>query len=366
MIIRTLLAIFIIFICRAVPASTEDTLYHKLALTPVDFSQLPGWRDHDPRPSFAAFRQSCRKILDLRQPNLPVNRNGWLKSCRKAMNLQSENSTHIQQFFQRNFTPYTVSNNRQGLFTGYYIPLAPVSRHPDAEHSAPLLTRPDKNFLVRYTRQQINHGALRGKTEVLAYADPVDRFFLQIQGSGMIRFSDGQTVKIGFAGKNGKSYTSIGKLLVKQGVFTPETVSLQTLRRWMKKHPTQAQQLMNRNASFVFFKKLPDDDIIGSQGVPLTAGYSLAVDKTLIPMGLPIWLSTHHPDPMTPDTQQPFQRLMVAQDTGSAIRGVVRGDVYWGAGKQAEIIAGHMRSRGRWWLLLPNSTRQSTGSPSYQ
>jgi membrane-bound lytic murein transglycosylase A len=177
--------------------------------------------------------------------------------------------------------------------------------------------------------------------------------FLEIQGSGIIELDDGSRVFIGYNGQNGAPYTAIAGVLIKQGVMTKDSASMQAIKRYLEANPAQINPVINQNQSFIFFHKLNLEGALGSQGVPLTPGYSLAVDRRWIPMGTPLWLSTTRPDSKNLDRNKPVQRLMVAQDTGGAIKGKVRGDVYWGEGEKATLIAGHMKNPGHYWLLLP-------------
>jgi membrane-bound lytic murein transglycosylase A len=201
-------------------------------------------------------------------------------------------------------------------------------------------------------RAAIESGALRGRgLEMLWVDDPVDAFFLQIQGSGRVMLEDGTSLRIGYAGQNGHPYVAIGRELIARGALTREAVSMPAIRDWLRANPQEADAVMNRNPSFVFFRELDGDGPVGAQGVALTPGRSLAVDRSFVPYGVPVWLDAE--DPV--DGEVRVQRLLVAQDTGGAIRGPVRGDVFWGHGPEAEHRAGLMKSRGRYFLLLPKT-----------
>ncbi|MGH6913128.1 MAG: murein transglycosylase A, partial [Geminicoccales bacterium] len=208
-----------------------------------------------------------------------------------------------------------------------------------------------------YARAEIDDGALAGRgLELVWVDDPIDKFFLQIQGSGQVRLDDGRLVRIGYAGQNGQPYRAIGRDLVEIGALTPDEVSLQSIRSWLQAHPEDATTIMDRNRSYVFFQERaeldPNDGPLGTEGVSLTPGRSLAVDLRYLPLGAPVWLDTTAP---WPEGEAPLRRLMVAQDSGGAIKGVVRGDVFWGAGARAEAIAGRMKSQGRYAVLLPRT-----------
>ncbi|MEX2454364.1 MAG: MltA domain-containing protein, partial [Rhodospirillaceae bacterium] len=203
-----------------------------------------------------------------------------------------------------------------------------------------------------HDRGGIEAGALRGRSLELAWVDSAaDAFFLHIQGSGRIRLPDGSILRVGYADANGHVYTAIGRDLIARGAIPREEMSMQAIRTWLAAHPDEGIELMRSNRSFVFFRELTGPGPVGAQGVPLTPGRSLAVDRNLLPLGVPVWLDTTLPDA----NGTPFRRLMVAQDTGGAIRGAVRGDVFWGAGAEAADRAGKMKQTGRYWLLRPRS-----------
>jgi len=199
-------------------------------------------------------------------------------------------------------------------------------------------------------RGTIDRGALAGRgLELLWVDDAVDAFFLQIQGSGRVTMADGSVIRVGYDGQNGHPYVAVGRVLIQRGIMTPEQVSMQSIRAWLAANPTAAPDLLRENPSFVFFRELTGDGPVGAQGVALTPGRSLAVDPRFLPLGAPMWLDVE--DPRVAGDR--IRRLVVAQDTGGAIRGPVRGDLFWGHGAAAEDAAGRMRSQGRYWLLLP-------------
>lgn len=283
-----------------------------------------------------------------------------------------------QQFFEEFFTPLRIRNNREptGMFTGYYEPELQGSRTQTDEFSTPLLTRPNDLVIVQLgefpgehdgriagrvidgnlrpfeSRTEIEEGAL-SNAEPLAWVRPVDAFFLQIQGSGRVVFEDGTALRAGYDGVNGHPYTAIGRTLIQEGHLTLENVSMQSIRDWLEANPDEATNVMRSNASYVFFREIevenPSLGPIGAAGVPLTPGYSLAIDPRYHAYGAPVYISTTLPD------GTPFQRLMVAQDTGGAIRGPIRGDIFFGYGDEAGTVAGGMRSQGEMWVLVPNA-----------
>jgi membrane-bound lytic murein transglycosylase A len=355
-----------------------------LTLSAVEFADLPGWGEDDPEAALAAFRRSCGR-WEKQAADKPVGGQGgfagtvgdWRVVCAGAAQ-----ATQARAFFEANFLPFAVSDNAdaEGLLTGYYEPLLQGARFPDQAHRYPLYRRPpdlvsvdlgqfdpelegrriggrvEKGKLVPYAdRAAIDRGALAGhELELLWVDDPVDRFFLEIQGSGQVRLPTGETVRVGYADQNGRPYRAIGKDLIESGAIPRERMSMQAIRAWLQANPGQAPDIMARNPSYVFFTELTDlaaeSGPLGAQGVPLTPGRSLAVDRKFLPLGAPVWVDTMAPEP---EGERPLRRLMVAQDTGGAIRGPVRGDVFWGAGPAAEHLAGHLNSPGRLFILLP-------------
>ena len=308
---------------------------------------LPDWQTVDLQPAWAAFWQSC---------NVLKNKPGWQTVCSQADQMTQPDNSALHAFFEQDFTPYQVYNpdgTSQGLFTGYYEPKLYGSRVKTARFRYPLYGVPDdlltidlgdaypqlKDMRLRgrlqgnrvvpyYNRSEIDSGKAPLHGHELFWVDnAVDLFFLQIQGSGRIELPDGSIVKVGYADQNGYPYTSIGKKLVEMGGIKLENASMQGIKQWAEQHPDQMDSLLEQNSSYVFFRELPNDlpAPLGALGVPLTDQYSLAVDARTIPLGAPVFISTTYPN-----TEQPLNRLMLAQDTGGAIKGAVRGDFYLG------------------------------------
>ena len=235
-----------------------------------------------------------------------------------------------------------------GLLTGYFIPDFSAALQKDAQHTVPVYGVPTVPY-KHLSRKAIDAGALAGKAPILAWLQsPIDRFFLQIQGSGFIRLPDGTRRKLQFAAKSEQPYTPIGRILIARGEVAKEDMSVQAIRDWLERHPDQSQALMQENASYVFFTREAADEMPkGAQNVPLTPGQSLAVDPAFFPLGLPVFIETQLHD------GRRFAQLMVAQDTGTAIKGPLRGDIFFGTGEVAARLAGHQQSPGVWTLLLP-------------
>ena len=338
-----------------------------LQLQPVSFTEIPGWAEDDQSAALLAFRQSCRRILALAPSaalppaGLAGRSQDWQTLCRQAGRLPAGDEGAARRFFEGAFQAYALSDagGSQGLFTGYYLPLVAGSRTPKPGYQAPLYRAPPDPGA--YSRREIDAGALAGKgLELVWLASPIDAFFVSVQGSAEVALSDGRSMRVGVAATNGRGYVAIGRILIDRGEIPAEQMSLQTLRAWLLAHPGEAQGLMEQNPRYVFFRELPNvgptgGDPIGSQGAPLTAGRSLAVDAAFLPLGAPIFIET------TDGTGAALRRLMVAQDTGGAIKGPLRADVYWGGGPDSEALAGPMKSPGRLFLLLPR-TVQPLGS----
>lgn len=353
----------------------------QLTLSPVGFADLPGWSSDHTADALAAFVKSCAE-LDRQADNavvgpaaLGITAAAWRAPC-AAARATPPNDTAARIFFAAQFTPYLAGNNgaSDGLFTGYYEPLLHGARQEGGRYRTPILKRPPDlvmvdlgrfrpawhgeriagrviagNLVPYPSRAEIEHGALDAKRLALFWVDdPVDAFFLQVQGSGRIELPNGSRVQLGYDGQNGQPYVAIGKVLVERGALAQDAVSLQSIRAWIKAHPDQATALMDENPSYVFFREQAGDGPIGSEGVVLTAGRSLAVDRGFIPLGAPVYLDVDN-------NGTTLRRLMVAQDTGGAINGPVRGDVFWGFGAEAEAQAGKMRAEGRYFLLLPKA-----------
>jgi membrane-bound lytic murein transglycosylase A len=358
-------------------------------LRPVPFAALAGWAEDDLAAALPAFRASCARF-EAQSPDTPVGPDGvagtvgdWQPVCRRARALSRPDAASARAFFEELFQPYQVLNGaaEEGLFTGYYEPTLQGRRRRSARYATPLYRRPGDivtvdlgKFRPELEGQRLA-GRLRGKElepypdrlaidqgalakrglELLWVEDPIDAFFLHIQGSGRVELEGGDTLRVGYAGQNGRPYVAIGRELVTRGALPLEEVSMQSIRRWLEENPDQRDEVLAANPSYVFFRLLKESGPVGSQGVVLTPGRSLAVDRRFLPLGAPFWLDATMPA-LTPEAgDEPLRRLVVAQDTGGAIRGPVRGDVFWGPGPEAAERAGRMKHPGRLWLLLPRT-----------
>jgi len=354
-----------------------------LVLTAARFADLPGWQEDAAEEALRAFLRSCSRRALPESPSVGLGTAAeWQQACSSAFRV-APGSQAARAFYESGFTPFSSTNHGEatGLFTGYYEPTLHGSRTPGGRYTVPLYRRPPElvtvdlglfreewrgrriagqvsggAFVPFADRGAIDRGALAGRgLELLWVDDPIEAFFLEIQGSGRVELAQGGEVRLGYAAQNGHPYFAVGRDLVERGALKKEEVSLQSIRAWLLAHPEEALQVLERNRSYVFFEEQKGDGPVGAQGVVLTPGRSLAVDLRYIPLGALIWLDGKAPatDGRAPD--RPLRRLLVAQDTGGAITGPVRGDVFWGHGEEAAAIAGRMRHPGRIWLLVPRS-----------
>ncbi len=333
---------------------------------------MPGWQQDDLREAFPAFRSSCEVLI--RKPE-------WKQACTVARDVTAADAKAVRLYFETFFMPHQVINpdgTDTGLVTGYYEPLLRGSRKRGGVYQTPLHRMPDdlltvdlagvyselKSLRLRgrlqankvapyWTRAELFQNDLLAGKELVWVDDAVDAFFLQVQGSGRVQLAEGkETIRLAYADQNGHPYKSIGRFLVERGEMTLDQASAQSIKAWIAAHPARQQEVLNANPSYVFFReeKLidPGKGPKGALGIPLTAQRSIAIDAQFIPLGAPVFLATTQPA-----SETPLQRLMLAQDTGGAIRNPVRADVFWGFGAAAGELAGKMKQRGRMWVLLP-------------
>jgi membrane-bound lytic murein transglycosylase A len=349
-------------------------------LQAVAFSSLPGWNDDTPSDALPSFAASCR-ALNARGESSAI----WRDACAAARSIAAHDDAGARAFFEAQFTPYRVATAdgiERGRVTGYYEPLLKGSRVRTDRYRYPLYAPPDdlltvdlseiypalKNERVRarldgrrvvpyWARADIEAGkaGTSGK-ELVWLDDPVEAFFVQVQGSGRVQFPDGGSARIGYADQNGRPYRSIGRVLIERGELTLETASMQGIKGWGRQHPDQLPALLDENPSYVFFREVPPtpggeiDGPVGAFGVPLAAGRAIAVDPRFLPLGAPVFLATTEPL-----SNVPLRRLVLAQDTGGAIRGALRADFFWGSGDDAGRSAGRMNQEGSMWLLWPKA-----------
>lgn len=343
---------------------------------PLDFAALDGWKNDDQAASFATYMKSCGAILNatkaMRKAR-PVY-GGLFNACEKARTVAAGgkvDTVAARKFFEDNFKPvrilpakhtYGYYTGADGFYTGYYEPEVLGSRVKTEEYSVPLYGVPAKvagkksTVFAQYDRVDIEKGALAGKElEICWVKNPVDAFFAQIQGSTRVKFNDGELLRLNYIASNGKPYTPVGRLLIDRGVFTPQEMTMDKIREYMEANPEEGKALREKNRSFVFFSKTalaPHEEPLGAQGIPVTPGRSIAVDPGVHVYGTPIWIDAKLP--LKSDApEDSFQRLMIAQDTGSAIRGPARADIYFGHGPGIASIAGRIKQFGKFVMLVP-------------
>ncbi|RDV04057.1 murein transglycosylase A [Undibacter mobilis] len=357
----------------AIASPANAVTLPKAAVEPVEFAALTGWDDDDHAAAYAAFLKSCGAI----RHGTPKMRKakpiygGLYTACTKAIALGKLDRDRARDFFEQEFRAYRVaaSGQSEGFFTGYYEPEVQGSRTRTEEYKVPVYTAPLATIKGKVSkvfghldRTQIEEGALAGKgLEICWVKNPVDVFFAQIQGSTRVRLDDGKTMRLNYIASNGHPYTPVGRFLIDRGIIAKEDMSMDRIRDWMEANPEEGKELRRKNRSFVFFQEQPlaeHEECIGAQGVPLTPLRSVAVDKSLHVYGTPIWIDAELPIASErPET--PLRRLMIAQDTGSAIVGPARADIYFGYGNDVGSIAGRVKQFGRFVMLVPREVTLS-------
>ena len=368
------------------PAPAPQVLeeVHRLILKPASFDDLPGWTSDKGSQMVPALLKSCDRLMKL-PPDNAVGSEGtggtvrdWLGPCGAVLKLPGNDDRAARQFFENWFAPWmaTDNNRSEGLFTGYYEPEVTGAKKRHDHFTVPLLGKPSDLVMVDLAKlrpdlaKQLGHEILAGrvisgrleaypsrleietnglgdKAQTLFWLDdPVAAHILHIQGSGKVRLEDGTAVRVAVATTNGQRFIGLGRILADHGKVEAG-VTMPQIRAWLKAHPDEAKSLMGENPRYVFYRIIDGDGPIGAQGVALTAERSMAVDTRYIPLGVPLWLDTTNPEGTA------IRRLVMAQDTGTAIKGPVRGDLFWGTGEAAFQEAGRMKSTGKLWLLLP-------------
>ncbi|WP_348944830.1 MltA domain-containing protein [Chitinibacter sp. FCG-7] len=384
----SLLAVFL-SACSTTPSGISPKPTPGITSTPIpspaapryterSWQQVPNWNQDQLVNGWQAWLKGCAKP-----------RATWVKLCSDAKSVAIDTAS-IRQFLEKNLTPYQLTNpdgNETGLITGYYEPIYPGSLTRTTKANQPVYAPPKDMITVALddVYPELKGKRLRGRVvgnKLVAYPDrgdivakgvdapilawlqdPMDVQFLQIQGSGRVQLPDGKQLRLGYADQNGRPYKPVGRWLVEQGILPASEVSMQSIKTWAKANPNRIDELLNSNPSYVFFRTLPEsqdgrtglngtDGPLGSLGVPLTAGYSIAIDPNTVPLGSLAFIATTRPD-----NDGGIHRLVAAQDTGGAIRGTVRADFFWGTGDAAGELAGKMKQEGRLWLLWPKGTQ---------
>jgi membrane-bound lytic murein transglycosylase A len=318
--------------------SQPDETRANATYTQLTWADLAGWADDDHGAALSAFLETCTDLPDRE----------WETLCALA-----QSAPDPRGFFELLFHPVLIEDGTPGLFTGYFEPELDGARTRSAEFPVPLYRRPPDlvDGRIWHSRAAIEEqGLLAGKgLEIVWVDDPVEAFFLQVQGSGRVRLATGEMVRVGYDAKNGHEYRSIGQELVRRGTFEAHEVSATVIRDWVRKNPTDGAKLLRHNPSFVFFREVSDvpasEGPLGAMNRSITTMRSIAVDPEFVPLGAPVWIEKGGDDPLN--------RLMVAQDTGSAIKGAQRADVFYGTGEEAGIEAGNIKDPGRMVVLLP-------------
>lgn len=363
---------------KAAPPAAVTTQPERALLQPVSFQELPGWGDDTLADAWPAFSAGCAALLAQAATAMI-----WREPCAAATTIDSGETAAVREFFERHFTAYQAlapDGQDSGLVTGYYEPLLNGSRVRSERNRYPLYAPPDdlltidlsdlypelkdkrlrgrvdgKRVVPYWSRADIDSGRVALEDKALVFVDdPIDAFFLQIQGSGRVRLAEGGIMRLGYADQNGQPFRSVARVLIDRGEIPPDAASMQAIKQWARQHPDALPSLLDENPSYVFFREwtpdssTPIDGPIGALGVPLAAGRAIAVDPRSIPLGAPVFLST-----TWPLSTRPLQRLVLAQDTGGAIRGPLRVDFFWGFGEDAAREAGRMKQAARLWLLWP-------------
>jgi len=371
--------------CISATWMTQKKPADRFFLQETSFQQLPGWKADNQAKAIVPLQKSCARI-NKKDPASDFGAGGfagsagqWQEVCRKLAVYLLPADNEARKFFEDNFTPYEIwgEKGRDGLFTGYYEPTLRGSYKKHGAYKIPIYSRPNdlievnlgdfrpalkgetvigrvqgQKLIPYYDRAEIEKGALKKRRREIVWVDnAVDAFFLHIQGSGRVKLDSGGVLRVGYAAENGHPYTAIGRELIRRGALTRENVSMPAIRSFLEKHPAEAAGVMDLNASYIFFRTPKNKGgPLGAEGVLLTPRRSLAVDRKKIPYGAPLWLEAEEPD-----GKARLQQLMIAQDTGGAIAGAVRGDFFWGAGEEAAHKAGVMKSAGHSWILLPKT-----------
>jgi|SRR6185369_3759034 len=351
------------------PASARDAAIKlpNAQVETLDFAAIPGWADDDHAAAFAVYLKSCRAILagSKAQRSARPMFAGLFNACEKAKAVTESDRASARHFFEANFKPVRVAPPAQGagFYTGYYETEVDGSPVPTDEFKVPFYRIPSKllgrsKVFAHLDRSAIEDGALKGKSlEICWVKNPIDAFIAQIQGSTRVKLGDGKLLRLNYIASNGQKYYPVGRYLIDKGIIAKEDMSLDRIREWMEANPDEGKDLRRKNRSFVFFTETPlkaHDECIGAQGVALTAGRSLAVDKSIHVYGTPIWIDAELPI-LSEKPETKFRRLMFAQDTGSAIIGSARADIYFGAGEEIGHIAGRIKQHGQFVMLVPRN-----------
>ncbi len=377
LLISIVLALLFLSNCQ----KNQETLFH---LEKTSFANLPGWEEDNIEDIIPVFTESCKITVekDINYPYLPYYNHKRLKeTCQYFLESKFLTPKEFRNFIQTKFVPYKVISKSESLFTGYYAPVVQGSFIKTNRYKFPVYTRPDdlvtvpdlsifipeKAFFKRrisgkiverrlvpyFTREKIENGAIAKKNlEIIWLDNKIDLFFLQIQGSGLVELPNGSRLTLSYNGTNGHKYTPIGKYLIEIGAISKKAISMQSIRNWLENNPEKITEVLNKNKSYVFSEILKDNRVYGSQKTKLQAGRSVAIDLQYFPLGSPVWIDTKNPT----KHNSPMQFLAMTQDTGGAIKGSIRADIFCGYGKKASELAGKLKERGAFYILLPKKS----------
>ena len=375
-----LTAVLAVFACSH-EEEKQQPLSAPLKLKKVPFAMLEGWDGDDFSQIISVFNKNCAQILQNKKTYISdsavkIKTADYQKICLKFSAESINSSQKMKKFLEREFAPYIVSagNNPIGKFTSYYEATIHASFEKDEKYKYPIYGKPadlvelnlrdfgadlpntrlvghvkNGKFVPYYKRADIENKGV--DAPVLMWADdPVDIHFMQIQGSAIAKMNDGSDLRIGYADNNGHKFKGVGSIMLEKKLLKAGEVSMENIRKWLRAHPSEAKKIMQENERFIFQRLSDADGPLGAFGVSLTAGRSMAVDNSLIPLGAVMWLDTVSPD------KEPLQKIVFAQDIGAAIKGAVRGDYFWGHGEEALHYAGRMNSAGKYYILLPKNS----------
>jgi membrane-bound lytic murein transglycosylase A len=393
MIVRTLALCVALLVLDAAPGAANALRIPNTQLEPVAFHDLKGWAADDHAAALGAFRKSCDPILRRRKVKMDVRplERALREPCERAELLKDPvNGETARIFFEQNFRPVRITKvgETEGFLTGYYEPEIEGSRTPGGGFAVPIYRRPPELVMKRpgvaklktpsrtakrtragtrkagritpfHDRTEIENGALAGRDlEICWVNDEIDAFFTHIQGSARVRLRDGKILRINYAAQNGHPYLAIGRVLIERGIVPAEEMSMDKIRTFISEHREEGRELMLMNRSYIFFREVdelgPDAEPVGAQGVSLTRDRSIAVDRSIHVYGTPFWIEAELPLEREGELA-PFRRLLLAQDTGGAIVGPARADIYFGAGIDAGTVAGRLRHPGKFFMLVPRS-----------
>lgn len=359
-----IIIIYISFCLSSVLADSDIVwLTNNVYLEKSTFKDLKGWENENYKEAIDVFLKNCKRIKELPEnynifpqyKNQFINKKDFFVVCKIASVIKNYNNKYLQIFFENYFIPYRViDTTNKSLFTGYYLPQINAKKTKDKIYKYPIYKRPYdlKSNIRYYTRKEINNGALKNKNLEILYTDDfIELFFFHVQGSGNVFLVDEQkTISIGYDGKNNQKFTSIGKYMLNNNLIEKNKINAKDIKKELKKDLKLAEIILNQNDSYIFFKILENNKITGAFGSELVPFRTIAVDRKYIPLGFPMWLSTIH---NTKNGNKDFNKLVISNDTGSAIKGAIRGDIFFGSGTTGESNASYQSSTGEYFLLLP-------------